>query len=878
MSQYSPIAVPLFDPSDLRDALEKLRQAAPVSDSPLRTLVWVRHRMEESGPTATSAAFEVVLGEAMAELIEDNLARLRQLEGLPSYPVGQREAELEALRCDYAQNNVELEAWSALYYRYVRVDLSLRMQDIAYTLGLDARQVRRRLVHGYYRLTEALSLLERGARIEHRRLWMSAKLPPTADALLFGRSEHLAFLIKTLSDPTLPSVICVVGTGGIGKTTLAHAAAREIIEREIFQDFVWLTLAESTPYRALLDAIARAFGYPHLAEYELSDLEGALRSYLLKTPSLIVLDSADSLQDYPEQLNRLNGLAGAGRLLLTTRQAPPAEVSVQFLPLPPLEYEDIAKLMRHHARLRRIPQTAAGLDDATVDIVYRAIGGNPLAARLVVGQMASLPLERILNNLESLRTAQGVRLFNSLFSPTWQALSTGAHQAAMAFHLLPSEGVGWQELHTVTGLSDDILDRALTELTVASWLDSVGEGPRYMMHPLTLRFVESRASRHPDRALYLDMLLHAADHRMPSESPDVHAGVTHALTAIRAQAEAGDSLEELIHLIEQASPVVRRAGYWATWEELLMKTAQRLRDSNALRGLGIILLEMGAARRRLGQTEDALDNLEEAVALFGQMGEFVRQADALIEVGKLYHTMGQTEIAYEAYQRAAAIARRHKSSMRFRQAVGGLATLALHNERIGEALDLLNQALETLEEDEVPEGLLLSTLGMAHLRANQPEQALRYQLEALAEFQTVGDLPNQARTLLRLGAVYVELCQYDQALKYLLSGLALMRDLGDAFGQARALTNLGTVHHNLHEPAAAIAAWQEALTLQEQLHDQIGLAYTWYNLADLQWSLEEREEAHKAIIRARALAERLNLVALMGRIVAHPAFRASPQT
>jgi tetratricopeptide (TPR) repeat protein len=874
---YSSIPVPLFNHTDLRHALEKLRQAEPLGDSPLRRLVWVRHRVGASGPPPTPEAFEMALGEAVTHLIEENLGYLRQIEESRCSPLETRQAEMEALRSDFASGNIKLEAWSALYYRYVRVDLNLRVQDIAYTLNADSRQVRRRLDHGCRRLTGQISLLERDARIEHRQLWMHIKLPPGACDVLFGRTGELADLVNALADPAAPAAVGLMGPGGIGKTALAHAAAEAIIARDILQDIAWLTLSGPTSYRALLDALALALGYPHLTEYELADAEGALYARLIQTPALIVLDGIENCSDYPVRLGRLVSLAGAGRLLFTTQHRPPDEMSVRLFVISPLEREDIASLIRHHIRQRRISREAARLSNEAIESIYAAIGGNPLAAQLVAGQIGSLPLARILDNLEGLRTAEGVSLFEHLFAPTWEELDADARQVALAFGLLPREGGSWHDIERLVGLSSEALDRALATLVAASLLETAGREPRYRMHALISRFVETRAASPPDDALYRALLDGAAAPQPPTETPEAQVEVAHALTAIRAHAEGVGSLRALVDLIVQAAPFVRRLGYWSAWEALLAQAIRRLRDSDEPGGLAAVLLEMGIVQHWLGNAEAAMGSLQEAIEIYGSNGDFVRQAEALSEIGRLHHEMGQMASAYEAYQRAAASAKRYDSPPHFRKAAIGLASLALHNNRPDQALDLLHQALDMLEEGEPPDCQLLTSLCAAYLQAGNPEQALHYQTQALEAYRAAGDLPNQARALLRLGTVHVELDQFDDALACLQNGLALMRSLGDALGQARALTNLGTVHYHREQPEMALSTWQEALGLQQQLHDQIGLAYTLYNLADLQWSLGNRREARSLMEQSRAVVERLGLAALGERISAHPMF-ADPNT
>ncbi len=127
-----------LDQTAVHDALEALRQAEPLRDNPLRRLVWIRQQVDAFGPQPSATGVDVAMGAALTDLIEDNLSRLRTLEGVLPYDEADRAASLDALRADFAQSNTELQAWSTLYYRFVRLDLDLQAQDIATALGTDS--------------------------------------------------------------------------------------------------------------------------------------------------------------------------------------------------------------------------------------------------------------------------------------------------------------------------------------------------------------------------------------------------------------------------------------------------------------------------------------------------------------------------------------------------------------------------------------------------------------------------------------------------------------------------------------------------------------------------------------------------------------------
>jgi tetratricopeptide (TPR) repeat protein len=864
----------LIEAGDLRDALESIRQTASLGDSSLRNLVLVWQRVEAARPTASTDALDTALRDVLFEIIGDNLIRLRRLEGLSGQDIPDtRKAQLAALANDYTWANPELEAWSTLYYRYVRLDLNLQVQDMAWQVSVDPRQVRRRLVRGIRRLGEALGTLESAARDKNRRLWLRLKLPLIGYGTLFGAENAISDLVDILSGPGPPWLVVVAGAGGLGKTTLAHAALYQIVEEDAFADLAWVTLNESSSYPALLGTFARQLGYPHIADEAPADLERSLRALLSATRTVLILDNADLLENYPANVERLSALVKPGKILLIVRHWPGSETPVHIVTLDPLPRETTAAFIHHLAQTQQIDQ-AELLSSETLDRLYDSMGGNPLAVRLVLGQLAHLPLPRVLYNLGSLRTDQGIPLFQELFARTWETLSDDAHQLALALLIIPNEGAFWQDLLLVADLPEGALDAAITELTGRALLEALGPAPRYAVHALTRRFLEQLVTQQSYAPIFEGLLKGALERatdlfeaRGTGEyTPSLN--IPAWLQLLRWQAKVGVEPDLLGTLVTRVAPAARRSGRWQQWAAVLEQAAPRLTDDDLAR----IRLETGVALRWLGDSADAEQALEDAIAGFGERGDFVAQAEALIELGALCAGSGRRQEAILAYRRAVAAAERYTAHDGLRRALNGLAMLALQDGDFEEALNLLRRALD-LSPDQ-PDAQTLSNLGVACLRAGLAGEAVSFQQEALGQYETSADVPNRARAHVRLASAHAGHQKYDLARHHFEEGLALMRALGDALGQARTLVNLGAAHRQQDQSEDAILVWHDALALQRHLGDEVGMAYTWYNLGDVQWATGDELAARESLIQAVRLAEAIRLSTLLDTINTHPALQA----
>jgi hypothetical protein len=490
-----------------------------------------------------------------------------------------------------------------------------------------------------------------------------------------------------------------------------------------------------------------------------------------------------------------------------------------------------------------------------------------------------LPLNRIMANLSTLSTMDGMDLFTQLFGTTWEMLGDDAHRIAMAISLLPPAGAYWQDILSMAELPPERLDRALQELVACSLLEIDADTTCYVMHGLARLFVEDQAQYPPFDKVYRDVL-HAAIEREQAEAqpqddlfPSAIASttsVTQALSLLHRELQTGLELRAVSDLVQQLAPAVRRSGLWMEWCDALERIESKLRSEGAHPAdLCRVSLEIGVAQRWLGLTDAAKYYLEEAIRTSGECGDFTLQAEALLELAKLQESQGQSAAAFEAAQRSAAVAHRY-GAIRLRQrALIQLINLALVGDQPEAAEQLAREALRTYR-DEDPDATMLSTLGMVRLRMGDVAQAGQYQQQALEAFQANRDLSGIGRAYLRLGIVCQEGGDLEGALQALGEGLNVMEQIGDALGRARTLSNLGAVQLQREQFTAAFDLWQEAIRLQEQLGDQVGMAYTWYNLAVLQWEIDRQIDARRAFAEAQQLAERFGLATLLSRMNTHP--------
>jgi tetratricopeptide (TPR) repeat protein len=837
----------LLDDRLIHHTLEHLRRAEPIQSASLRRLAWINRAIQEAPSVIGLTRLSTLVADLIFGVITDSLIRLRKLYDLPAPAESDtRQTRIEALHTDFSMGNSELEAWSALYYRFVCLDLNLQVQEMAHHLGITERQIHRRLDYGLRRLTLRIGQLETEARAADKRLWMHMQLPPAVDPTLFGREALLADLIRLLDSREPPALIALTGSSGIGKTSLACAAARAATENGRFETLAWITLESPTPLAELIARLAERIDYPYLLEASPADRLADVRATLLGRSALIVIDQGDYLADYPQALATLSGMAEAGCIMVTARERAPSDLPIHQRSLPPLGAPAHADLIRHIFQQRQ-SHPPTHLSGSEIESIYQRTGGNPMAAHILIGQLAALPLDRILEKTDTASESGGEPLLSRLFASAWMALSRDARLLITRFAADSDSSLQYADLSRAIDLPGGRLDVALAESVRASFLD-LAEGQGVYSLPLAVRtFVRSLSPQPPDQA------------SVPNELALLgkRLGLRH-LPATAAE------------IIVQVAPAARRSGQWGLWRDALEMLARSLEADPQPdhRSLGRAHLELGVVYRWLGEMKAARSLLERAVQEFGEVGEFASQVESLIELSGLFETQADTSLAMEAYQRAAFASERYQRPDLQRRALLGLAGLALGSGDTRQAIQMLQQA-QALMPDE-PDGAIFSLLGNALLQAGQIEAALEAGQAAIALFQQEVDLPRLARAHLRMGVAYQQAKQAERALHHLGEGLALMRALGDALGQARILNNLGVVYAEASRLQEALDIWQDALALQGHLDDQVGMAYTWLNLAETQWKLGQIEAARSNLAQVQGIAEKLDLPSLRVQVANHP--------
>jgi hypothetical protein len=382
----------------------------------------------------------------------------------------------------------------------------LSSYQVARQLDISEATLYRRQADAVDQLARLLAAEEEVAVQKHQQRFLSRLEAPSYQTL-FGVNRQIDHLLELLAKDNTPQIILLQGIGGIGKTALADALLRRAFDADSFADFAWVTAKRdylqldgtitSIPRaaltaEALIEGLARQLlGDALPAPFSFEQVTALLQKRLQTQPHLLVVDNLETVEDLHSLLPTLHQVVGRSKFLLTSRQDLRADAFIYPYHLRPLIAADALALIRHEAAARNLPDLA-GADDAALTPIVETVGGNPLALRLVVGQLHSYTLDTVLKDLRQARSDSAEQLFHFIYRSAWDALDEDARQLFLCMPLVAEDGADLEFIEAVSGLDTPSLRRSLTTLIQRNLVDHRRKGlheSTYTIHSLTRTFL-----------------------------------------------------------------------------------------------------------------------------------------------------------------------------------------------------------------------------------------------------------------------------------------------------------------------------------------------------------------------------------------------------
>ncbi len=253
---------------------------------------------------------------------------------------------------------------------------------------------------------------------------------------------------------------------------------------------------------------------------------------------------------------------------------------------------------------------------------------------------------------------------------------------------------------------------------------------------------------------------------------------------------------------------------------------------------------MGRAYNNLGQRDEALKDLNEALAIWYELSNRQEGARMLSRRERL-HDLGQLRALKELGEALPANLREAGGRAGEANTLDNLGETYSAMGQGAEAFKYFNQALPLWQEEgeQGGEALTLNSMGRAYADLGEKQKSLEVYNRALSMSRTVGNRQDEALTLNNMGRLYRDLGQHQTALDYFNQALPIWREVGSRIGEGLALNDIGRAYADLGQARKALDYCEQALPIWRETGNRRGEAMTLNNMGRDYSNLGEADKA-----------------------------------
>ncbi|KAF8263808.1 hypothetical protein EI94DRAFT_1665241 [Lactarius quietus] len=655
---------------------------------------------------------------------------------------------------------------------------------------------------------------------------------PTKPQIFFGRETELAQIVHmiTTNIGSRPARIAILGPGGYGKTTLAHAVLTVDTIREHFGDARYFVPCESvTSSGALMTELGKTLG---IVKGGSDALWSRIHAMLASKDSIICFDNFESPWDQDvetkhsveELLSRITELHHV-TVLITMRGAErPARTQWTHPFLKPLETLD-------HDAAKEIWQAVAENYDNFAEKLIEAVDYVPLAVDLLSHLSQVTPpvlLWREWNSkqIKSVQTGQEHRLSNlehsiQLFIDSGRMKANSSAKNLLGVLCMLSDGLHLDHLNK--------FDDMLVGLDITSCLQTLLQcsliklnEDRYQPHPIVRHF-----------CLHQDMLLlkHKATiegfyialasskyEKVPSNAYGemvLEVNNTKAMLLSLLNSNYKDECTLINASIEFTRFCISIGDHS---DKVISQAVKFIQKNSCLRPLLIRSLEQwGSLYYHAYNWEKAKEKLKEAekLCLSSQNVSSTIYGTILTALGDLYEKQGILNDAEACYQKALGLFKYDNSILNQGNLFSRLGNLYRRSWKLDEAISQFQSAIQCHKNVNATLSLGgdYKGLGWTYLSQGKVIEAESAVLEALKFHEAVNSLLQQGNDYDILGRVYFELKKLEDATSACQKALEFHKMTNHTLGQGHDHGLFGRIYFSQGKLNEAESSFKKALEL-----------------------------------------------------------------
>lgn len=311
------------------------------------------------------------------------------------------------------------------------------------------------------------------------------------------------------------------------------------------------------------------------------------------------------------------------------------------------------------------------------------------------------------------------------------------------------------------------------------------------------------------------------------------------LTLLLAQAFAlrANQLDSLKRALELSSSDTAR-------HSLLIKIAMAYRDSNYAK---------------------SLDYYKQSLDLVEHTRYKMRQANSYHMIGFVYHLQGEVNLALDNMNNALAIYDALNDDMNMANVSNNIGVIYKDKGKYDVATHYLLRALRLYEKIHDVEGIAKASnnLGQVQYYMGNYHSAIEHFTHYYDVNRQLGNPRAMAGAANNIASAYLEMGEFDKSIDYYFDALSIYDSLNFRLGQAVILDNMGSLFFEIARYDEAIKHHQKAISLFEELQSTARLAYSKLQLAKVYLKQQQVEQAIAELNTAHIMVEPLGRIDLL---------------
>ena len=662
---------------------------------------------------------------------------------------------------------------------------------------------------------------------------------PTTPQIFFGRDAELAQIVHMITTNlgSRPARIAILGPGGYGKTTLAHAVLTVDVIREHFGNARYFVPCESvTSSGALLTELGKTLGVVTSG----SDAWSRILATLTSTECIICFDNFESPWDQhveikhsvEEMLSRVTELHHVTVLITMRGVERPARTQWTQPFLKPLETLD-------HDAAKEIWQATAGNYDEFSEKLIEAVDFVPLAIDLLSHLSQAMPpallwKEWLSKQTKAIQTGQEHRLSNLEYS-IQLSINSGRMKANLSaknllgvLSILP-DGLHLKHLNKFGDILVGLDTTSCLQTLLQCSLIKLNE-ERYHPHPIVQHYCLNQSmllSKHKAAIENLYITLAVYDYR--TVSSEVYGEMVLEVNNTKA------IILSLLNSNYQDESTLVNASIEFT---MFCTSIGDHSDKVISQAIEFVLRNSGSrlllikSFHQLGNVYYYRDNMEKSKEIFQEAEKLCHYdphayselySSILENIGDIYVLQDALNDAEACYQKSLSIWKDSNDIYNQGALYAKLGNLYRRLGKLDEAVTLHQSAIQSLEgTDPITQGENYKGLGWAYLGLNkliEAEDALQKALKFHKTTNSFLDLGNDYEIL---GRIYLKLKRLEDSKVTCEKALEHHKLANDTLGQGNDHQLLGEINIFQWKLNEAEISFNKALELHAMANDASG--------------------------------------------------------